>query len=305
MPADPSFTDAHGRQLAVVPGFAARIFQRDRAVIASATGYAGIAGQHAGDMAGIRSRVALGTHLIATLASDAPARDVLVIGASDGRECIWLAHEGAERVVGIDIEPSKVISDDAWRGYEACVPGADLARIRPRIDLRRDDICRSALPDASFDRIHSWQTFEHIMDPAAALREIARLLRPGGVASIEYNPFFSIDGAHWAATIDIPWAHARLDREDLRAAVRQLHTDPQDWAADFVHTGINRMCLSDLSEMTAAAGLEMLALLPRLRTEDLLALDQTIVKEVRERFPAAQMIDLGSRIVRVVVRREG
>ena len=298
-----SFRTSDGRLLGVVPGFASGIFQRDRAVVTSGTGYAGVSGQVAGEMEGVRRRVKLGLHVLATLAGDGPVSDALVFGASDGRECIWVAHDGGMRVVGTDIQTPVTPSDEVWNGLAACAPGAELSSIRQRIELRRDDMSRSALASASFDRVFSWQTFEHVLDPAGALREICRVLRPGGLAYLEYNPFFSIDGAHWAATIDIPWAHARLDLADLRVAVRLLHPEPQAWAADFVHNGINRLCLADLTRFAADAGLETVALLPRLRTEDLFALDRTIVNEIRERFPAAELLDLGSRIVRVVLRR--
>jgi SAM-dependent methyltransferase len=45
------------------------------------------------------------------------------------------------------------------------------------------DIARNDLPDASLDVICSHTSFEHFADPAGAVAQIARLLRPGGVTS--------------------------------------------------------------------------------------------------------------------------
>jgi SAM-dependent methyltransferase len=45
------------------------------------------------------------------------------------------------------------------------------------------DIARNRLPDASLDVICSHTCFEHVADPAGAVAQIARLLRPGGVTS--------------------------------------------------------------------------------------------------------------------------
>ncbi len=54
-----------------------------------------------------------------------------------------------------------------------------------------DDISKSFLPDNSFDIITSWETLEHIVDIDSALANIKRILRSGGIAIHQYNPFFS------------------------------------------------------------------------------------------------------------------
>ncbi|MFN9972049.1 MAG: hypothetical protein ACK58T_19395, partial [Phycisphaerae bacterium] len=136
---DSSFRTSDGRLLGVVPGFASGIFQRDRAVVTSGTGYAGVSGQVAGEMEGVRRRVKLGLHVLATLAGDCPVSDALVFGASDGRECIWVAQDGRMRVVGMDIQTPVTPSDEVWNGLAACEPGAELSSIQQRIELRRDD----------------------------------------------------------------------------------------------------------------------------------------------------------------------
>jgi SAM-dependent methyltransferase len=49
------------------------------------------------------------------------------------------------------------------------------------VRLLRDDITRSDLDDAGYDLILCTEVIEHIVDSQAALREMRRLLRPGGV----------------------------------------------------------------------------------------------------------------------------
>jgi SAM-dependent methyltransferase len=46
--------------------------------------------------------------------------------------------------------------------------------------VRNEDICRLTYPDAAFDLVLSSDTLEHVHDFRAALRETARVLRPGG-----------------------------------------------------------------------------------------------------------------------------
>jgi ubiquinone/menaquinone biosynthesis C-methylase UbiE len=63
------------------------------------------------------------------------------------------------------------------------------------------DITTVPLPDASFDAILCSEVLEHLPDPIPALREMARLLKPGGVF-IGTSPFWSL--THFAPTITRP-----------------------------------------------------------------------------------------------------
>ena len=51
--------------------------------------------------------------------------------------------------------------------------------------------------DDAFDVVLSWSAFEHIEDPPAVMREIARVLRPDGVFLLQLWPFYhSEHGSH-------------------------------------------------------------------------------------------------------------
>ena len=56
-----------------------------------------------------------------------------------------------------------------------------LVRSYPQIRLARDDITESSFESAFFDLILCSEVIEHIADSRAALREMHRLLRPGGI----------------------------------------------------------------------------------------------------------------------------
>lgn len=297
----------------VRPGFARTIFVGDRATIPAATGYPTVrepAGdQPGGDqlsayMRGVRSRVELARRLLGALAPDTGGQSVVVVGSGDGSECLWLAHEDQALVTGIDVSAKETIAPELAGALERVVGEAGSGqRASGLVELRTQDICQPVLDGASVDRVYSWQTFEHVMNPGAALGEIARLLRPGGAAFIEYNPFYSIDGAHWAGTIDIPWAHVRLDDDAFERTLETLHPDRPEYAARFVREFINRMTQHDLQEHAREAGLEVVEMLPRVRTEDALVLTSAILDQARARYPGVRPIDLLCRIVRVVLRK--
>jgi SAM-dependent methyltransferase len=73
---------------------------------------------------------------------------------------------------------------DAW-GCDVFYEGGDSSRLIPeelRPFIRR--MSNNVIPyeDSKFDVVVSNQVFEHVPDMAAALREIARVLKPGGTA---------------------------------------------------------------------------------------------------------------------------
>jgi SAM-dependent methyltransferase len=74
------------------------------------------------------------------------------------------------RVVGVDIAES--ILGTARRATAA-------AGVEP--ELVRANLEQLPLGDAEFDLVISIQVLEHLLDPAAAVRELARVLKPGGV----------------------------------------------------------------------------------------------------------------------------
>ena len=89
---------------------------------------------------------------------------VLVVGCGDGREAGILAREFSAETVGIDIGAD----------FEF-----DIAGSRPA-ELLTMDAQALEFEDNSFDLAYSFHALEHIPDPRRALREMRRVLSPGG-----------------------------------------------------------------------------------------------------------------------------
>jgi 2-polyprenyl-3-methyl-5-hydroxy-6-metoxy-1,4-benzoquinol methylase len=98
-------------------------------------------------------------------------RDVLEIGCGRGDFSCWLAGQlnGTANLVAADFSP---IAVSKGRSYAA--------ELGLHLDWRVMDIQKIACPDASFDTVFSCETIEHVPGPQRALRELARVLKPGG-----------------------------------------------------------------------------------------------------------------------------
>jgi SAM-dependent methyltransferase len=102
-----------------------------------------------------------------------PGLDVLDVGCGPGTITHDLAARVAPgRVRGIDVveEPlaeARALGDGVEYGVEFAV----------------DDVYGLADPDGSYDVVHAHQVLQHLSDPVAALREMRRVARPGGVVA--------------------------------------------------------------------------------------------------------------------------
>jgi SAM-dependent methyltransferase len=86
------------------------------------------------------------------------------------------------------------IRQDGWDavGLEPFRAGADYARSRFGLEVIDGALPQPDLPDGSFDAIVMLHVIEHMPDPLANLRELRRLLRPGGILVVETPRFDSL-----------------------------------------------------------------------------------------------------------------
>jgi SAM-dependent methyltransferase len=104
------------------------------------------------------------------LRAQLPCRRFLDAGCGDGRYFGVVAERPpTERVVGCDI---------AERILETARATAAQVGLEP--ELVRANVESLPFEDASFDLVLSTQVLEHVLDPPAAVRELARVLEPGG-----------------------------------------------------------------------------------------------------------------------------
>ncbi|MBN1769798.1 MAG: class I SAM-dependent methyltransferase [Deltaproteobacteria bacterium] len=102
-----------------------------------------------------------------------PAGRILDVGCGAGRPTAQLARRrpGA-RVTGIDLSATQIAL--ARREHAAV----------PNLEFRTGDALALPFPDGSFDAAVSLSSIKHWPDPARGVRELARVVRPGGIVFV-------------------------------------------------------------------------------------------------------------------------
>jgi ubiquinone/menaquinone biosynthesis C-methylase UbiE len=102
-----------------------------------------------------------------------PTDVLLDVGAGPGTITADLAGHVAT-VVGLDPAPAAVTA------AQALVEARGLTNVRIEVG----DVYALEAPSGSYDVVHAHQVLQHLGDPVAALREMRRVCRPGGLVAV-------------------------------------------------------------------------------------------------------------------------
>lgn len=166
-------------------------------------------GHHDSVLASHRTRTArnAAAYLLPRLA---PGQRLLDIGCGPGTITLDLAAFVAPgEVVALDREPAVLAEVERLAGE----------RGRANLTTTIGDVYRLGDEEGAFDVVHAHQVLQHLSDPVAALREMRRVTRPGGVVAAR--------DADYAAMTWYP-LDARLDRwlEIYHAVARANGAEP-------------------------------------------------------------------------------
>jgi SAM-dependent methyltransferase len=213
-------------------------------ILPRAREFAALLAQYRQDAAGLVERsIAQASAVLDEIAQlqGRPIRDLDILEIGSGQKSIQLAVMSMQnRAVGIDRESSRddlgfgrliqtVKTDGVMRASKTVarkVLGIDRAMRKefcrhyglekwPSLNIIQMDAENMSFPDESSDIVFSRAVFEHIAEPAAVLRGVTRVLRPGGVFYCLLHLYTSYSGCHDARILaghgrDIPlWAHLR------------------------------------------------------------------------------------------------
>ncbi|HEX4491918.1 MAG TPA: methyltransferase domain-containing protein [Acidimicrobiia bacterium] len=144
--------------------------------------------------------------------------DLLDIGCGPGNITLDLATRVAPgRTIGIDAAPEAI----------------DAARTEARdrnvtdIDFEVADVYALPYDDGSFDVVHAHQVLQHLADPVAALREMRRVCRAGGVVAARDSDYAAMtwfpESPALERWLDLYRTLARANRAEPDAGRRLLH----------------------------------------------------------------------------------
>lgn len=138
---------------------------------------------------------------------------VLDAGCGGGNMVVELVRRGYV-VSGLDIASGMV---EATRALTSVLP----AEASARAEVRQGDVESLPFPNASFDAVVASGVFEYLTADALALKEMRRVLKPGGIALISFrNRAFSVFSAN-AYTLN------ELDAGALKSLLSSVRRDIQ------------------------------------------------------------------------------
>ncbi len=111
-----------------------------------------------------------------------PGGSIADIGCGEGGAALWVARETGTAVTGVDVSAVAIA-----RARERI---ADFG-IEGRAEFAVGDFVATGLSAASCDGVMSLDTLQFVPDKREALREMARILRPGAAFAFTTSEFFA------------------------------------------------------------------------------------------------------------------
>lgn len=126
-----------------------------------------------------------------------PGKVLADFACGGGGKSLYLASLGAE-ICGIDMNENFIGQAQKM---------AEEKGLSSRAKFMVGDCCKTGLPAESFDGVILNDAIDHIKNPASAIEEAMRILKPGGMIFVNFESYLFPRGHHLHDAIHIPWIH--------------------------------------------------------------------------------------------------
>ena len=175
------------------------------------------------------------------------------------------------------------------RGYEVAGVDASEAMLRharennPQAEIVRAEVDRLPFDDVTFDYVISIEVLRHLRDPVPAIREFARVLKPGGTALATAAPILNLN-LYWLVNL----LSARVRIGNLRR-LRQFFTTSgrlrrQFGDAGFGTVDVHGLTFGPMTWVERLAGRRTPAILRRWEPIDRAVADRMLLRELANMY---------------------
>jgi SAM-dependent methyltransferase len=153
-----------------------------------------------------------------------PGTKVLDLGCGAGRHAFEAARRGGQ-VIALDMDRAELEQVSA---IAAAMAESGELQVPAAITVSAGDATAMPFPDDTFDIVIAAEVMEHIPADQVAIREVARVLRPGGVAAVTV-PAWLPERVCWLLSDDyhnVPGGHIRIfTRHELETKLARAGLD--------------------------------------------------------------------------------